>query len=289
METNKRTTVHLAFPDKHVAQKGKESFVDATLADIEDDEQIAFAGFLEMDGNHGLREWVSRWLSEDHVGAYIPPDDEAKKEIQTTILDTIAECRNVLPLDSFTVFVFPWLREFDASQEKMGRVTGFTPFGSVVHVYISPQRFKTSSLKETVAHEFNHAVFLRYHSVELLKDALVFEGLAENFQEAITQSRSPMSRSLARHEALNCLQDLAPFLNVSLAGGNQSEKELPDMYATVFLGGDLKDRPIKRWTGYSIGYHLVKDYISISSGKSWKELVEMNPRDIFEQSPFSKK
>lgn len=110
----------------------------------------------------------------------------------------------------------------------------------------------TGHFGRTLAHELHHC--LRFATVGYgfdMGSSLVSEGLADQFdREANGGDGRPWSHALAPHEWPGLLARIEPLL-VS-----------PDYdHAAWFFGRRHSLDTIPRWTGYTVGYHLVGAYL----------------------------
>ena len=106
----------------------------------------------------------------------------------------------------------------------------------------------------TLAHEVHHC--LRYDAVgygRTLGEALVSEGLADHFdREAHGGTGQPWDDALAPEQWAGVLARMEP----KLSAPDYSFAE----HAAWFFGR-RGDSPIPRWTGYTVGFHLVGAYL----------------------------
>lgn len=108
----------------------------------------------------------------------------------------------------------------------------------------------TSALKKelprTISHELHHTVRWNLMGKTLL-DRMIFEGLASRFEQEVWGGRpSAWATALKKNEIASILRRAKKEFN--------SKKY--DYYAWFFGSGDLP-----KWTGYSLGYFLVAEYI----------------------------
>ncbi len=264
--------IFFCFPNSIIKTKGV--FVDALIRDVQLDKKIGYAGYLKK---VYLHKHLLDYFNSKNINTYRPLLADNKNKIEKIIkLATQKYLKQLSPF-SLSVFIFPWLGEkYDTT---FGGVNGFAPYASTIHLFISLTKFSSQSLKETLTHEFNHAVFFYYHksSLELnLLETFVFEGLAENFREEVMGGKpSPWSTALNKKQCILTLLSLKQSLH--------SRKY--SLYRNVFFGG----KKYKRWTGYSIGYNIIKSFREAYPEKSWKEVMKMKPETIFVMSPFTKK
>ncbi len=151
---------------------------------------------------------------------------------------------------------------------------GNTPDSHTIFVYFDSNNphLKTNfqeEIKSTVAHEFHHAVRNRTFNwrEDTLLGAMVTEGLADHFDiEINTGKPKPWSLALSEDE-LSRVKDIAVQEFASRKYDHQD----------WFFGSE--SRGIPKWTGYSIGFRLVGDYL-LKTGKKASELVS-EPAESF--------
>ena len=264
--------INFCFP--RVPTMNKMAFVGTLIRDVQLDKKVGYAGYIKKTYLH---KHLSGYFDSKNINTYRPLLTDNKNKIEKIIKLAAQKCLEQLPLPSLSVFIFPWLgKKYDAA---FGGVNGFAPYANTIHLFISPTKFSLRSLKETIAHEFSHAAFFYYRksSLELtLQEAFIFEGLAEDFREEIIGGKpSPWSTALNKKQCILALFSLKQSLHSRKYG----------LYRDVFFGS----KKYKRWTGYSIGYKVIKSFRKVYSEKSWKEIMEMKPETIFTMSSFTKK
>ena len=175
------------------------------------------------------------------------------------------------------IFVFPTFSRF--VKEEMSGTTGYTPWPDTILIFINPTSLQyDKALGETVGHEFNHAVFLRDKKCVTLSDSIIFEGLAEHFREqVIGGDQAPWTKIFE----LNRTKII--FSEMKLANLLQSND--PEIRRGVFFG----NKKYIRWTGYTIGYYIIKSFLENNPSLDWKEIMARQPKDILSESSFSNK
>lgn len=145
-------------------------------------------------------------------------------------------------------------------------VGGYSPTAHLVYVNIDPSSDELmdrigSEIMSTVAHELHHCA--RWDAIgygSTLLEAVISEGLAEHFDIEINKSPAKLWSTALPAAELEALLLRA-----------QSEFENKEYdHASWFFGSD--DKRIPRWTGYSLGFHLVGKYMR-ASNRSASELV----------------
>ena len=111
---------------------------------------------------------------------------------------------------------------------------------------------------ETVCHELSHS--LRWEKVpefaETLFDSMVIEGLAVMLEEqAMNQSDYELRQFFLTEVRRTELKEISTMIAVLNDRFDNTEYD----YETIFFSGnDL----LPRWTGYKLGYYLIKRYLS---------------------------
>lgn len=250
------------------SQKEIVSFISQNIKNS----SIGYAGFkLKKD----LRKYLAGAIF-DSKGKDIPKI--SKSTLLTTkiikiIKNIINLCNTAVKNSDINIFVFPTSDAF--VKEKMSGVFGYTPYKRTFFIFINPQSRKwEKALASTIAHEFNHSLFLRYHKWETLLDSLIFEGLAENFKEQIIGEKSPWVKALSPRQSKKIFLDLK----------NQLNSKDYKLYQSVFL--ENKKYPL--WAGYSLGYHIVHSFIEKNLDLKWPQILKLSPKDILKNSDFIK-
>lgn len=264
--------IYFCYPD--IASTNADEVADNIAKKIKSNNQIGFAGFEKKES---LKKSITGKFSGGW--SYKKTFNLDKGKIEKIALQSIKKCFRKLALRSSNIFVFifPWTGE--KYNKALGGVTGFTPFKNTLHIFISPEKFSIQALKETITHEYNHALFFDFHQSEFfgtLRDTLIFEGIAEVFtKEIIKNTKLPITH------ALNDLQSKKTFNVIK----NELDSEDYSAYEKIFLGkGEYKP-----WAGYAIGYRIANAFRIANLNLSWPEIMQMRPIDIFLKSPFVKK
>lgn len=204
-----------------------------------------------------------------------PPDNKklAQKEIGYIVKKTIDRCFGVSKNKSkLIIHIFPSYNKF--INEQMSGVGGYTSDSQNILIFISPQKGWQTALKNTLAHEFAHTKAFEYQKWQTLLDSLIFEGLAENFRErAVGGNPAPWSVALNKMDAKKVFVKIKKFLN------SKNEK----LYSQVFLGYDHK---FPLWSGYAIGYQIIKSYFKFNKNKPWPEIFKLKPKEILKTAKY---
>lgn len=153
-------------------------------------------------------------------------------------------------------------------------IGGYCPNAHTIYISLDPSfpELKKSiehELKRTLAHELHHTLRWRDPGYgETLLDAMITEGLADHFDlEVYGGKLQPWSTALPEEELQKMME--------------KAEKEFDnkeyDHFAWFFGNEDLG---IPRWTGYAIGFHLVKLYLQKYPDKKPSQLYAEKTESI---------
>jgi len=258
--------INFYFP-KPALVKNKQELVDLILELMRNDGTINYAGYSN---EKILKDDLLRHIGCYNRGQYRDLSEKEKESIKNTIQITIDKCNRILPLPTKNfIFIFPW---FPSEKESVFNGSfGFAAYSCVLHLFIAPDVFTKESVADSVAHEINHTVSYHYHFDRYAKwsllDRIVNEGLAENFREDVLKTKpAPWAIALSEQKAFEVLREIYSKLN------SKDNK----IHQAVLFGNDKYER----WTGYSIGYWLVKEFRKMKPDLSWKEIIKTKPEDI---------
>lgn len=125
-------------------------------------------------------------------------------------------------------------------------------------------------LNRTLAHEIHHALRMRERGYgETLLEALVTEGLADHFDiEVNNQKPEPWSTALNEEQTSELMEKAKTEFNSKNYSHN-----------TWFFGS--KEKRIPRWTGYSLGFKIVGDYLKKNPKEKPSTLVDRQAELFF--------
>ncbi len=174
-----------------------------------------------------------------------------KDPIEQTIREMVPAINELLPINNLLIRV---IANPSMVIPEIG-VGGFNPNSSEVLLWIDSEfpgiaNSINTELGPQLSHELHHA--MRRRSVgygSTLGQAIISEGLADHFSIEVSGIDPPLwSKALSDSELSNW---------ISIASDSWTD----DNYNHgAWFVGTSKDIP--RWTGYSIGYRLVEDYLN---------------------------
>ncbi len=197
-----------------------------------------------------------------------------RSQINKVVNDVSKQCFEYLNFSKpINIVVFPTLSSF--IKRKLSGVSAYTPTSQhIFYLFVYPnsiQKINENKLKQVVGHEFNHLVFDRYHQQwNGILDNIIAEGLAQNFSFKITGRTEKQAVALTKKESL---KQWAKIKKIA------SSKNLR-VFEDLFYNGE--QYPL--WTGYSVGYWMVKDFLKIHKTMKWNEIMKLSPSIILKKS-----
>jgi len=260
IRNNGKTIAHVYLPciNYNSGSSNKAWLISCLSGEIENSDS-GYAGFNTKENLNNYLQEVVFDKADNNNHQYTFTLDEVR--IIKTITKAIKKCSDVLPGRISSIFVFPTFSQF--VREEMSGTTGYTPWSDTILIFINPASLQCDkALGETVGHEFNHAVFLRDKKCTTLLDSIIFEGLAEHFREQIIGGdRAPWTKIFELNQAK------VIFSEMKLANLLQSTD--PEIRRGVFFGNEK----YICWTGYTIGYYIVKSFLENNPSLGWEEIM----------------
>lgn len=261
--------IEFYFPNNNNA-KSKVKLVDLILDEMRAKGSIDRAGFSD---EKMLRSHTLSLIGDADIDQYKVPSKAQEQDITDRIEETALKYNSHLAIPTKNyVYVLPYLpTKEDVAMEG---VMGFTPYSCVFYIFLSTELCTKKSLANTVAHELNHTIF-NYHHYDILNDhtlldAMVMEGLAENFRENFFDNTSAAwATALTRDKAFKVLNEMDDKTLFSKDWG---------LIDGVLYGNNIYER----WTGYSVGYWLVKELLHKKPNLSWDAIMNLSTREILE-------
>lgn len=169
--------------------------------------------------------------------------------IEKCIATAIKKTREKLPIENVDIVVYDGIIDVTAGFCHSART--LNPY--TVKITLDPKfpNFEKALEKElpsTISHELYHTVRWKKIDVgETLLEAIIFEGLASRFEQEVWGGKPPAwVRALSSRELLRIMKVAKQeFYNAKYN------------YHRWFFGTGK----FPRWTGYSLGYFLVSEYI----------------------------
>ena len=250
--------------------RDKTEIVDSIISLMKTQGNIDYSGYTDTEL---LRRGLLDHIGNGSIEQYKEISEGQKSEIEKVISETVEKCNERLsvPTKNF-IFVHPYLTTKD--DNIFDGVMAVAVYSCVFHLFINLDEYSEKSIKNTVAHELNHTIYYYHHYNDFnnytLLDEILLEGLAENFREQYFDPEiTQWAGSLEKEEAFQILKDLDKNTLES-----KDQKVIKE-----FLFGNAK---YKKWSGYSTGYWLVKEFINKNKSLSWDELMKTNSKRFIE-------
>ena len=210
---------------------------------------------------------------------------------KSLVEEALAQCSKELsrPDLNSRVFLLPGDGASRVLVRQMKGVLGFSLGAQAMMLFLWPTDGWQKWLTYVVTHEYLHLVrnllfprglaggklvYMKTQEPETLLDALVAEGLADVFAMQIHRdTRPPWTDALAP----DVERSLWPRVHRRFAVSDTTE-------IRRILFGDNDRIPL--WTGYTIGYHIVKRYLESVPGTQPASLVGLPAKTIFEASGY---
>jgi hypothetical protein len=219
----------------------------------------------------------------------INPTDTLSIKIIDGIHNIIPQIQKLIPADSATI-------KLAISKENIlpvwgigaRTISGFIDQHRVetVEIYYDPNHsnFRVDLLLRTLVHELHHVCRVRMPDFQLtLLECMVNEGLADHFiVEVLNCEITPFSSALTEDQIQQNMIRVKPFSRVKFESWTQ---EFNDKYFVPWMFGRKGDDPIPHWTGYSIGWRIVENYLRAHPEARASSLVFTSPEVIVSATP----
>ncbi len=191
---------------------------------------------------------------------------EEKDKIINYLAETAKLCSKALNNEEINVFLFETNDDFIT--HKMEGSSGFCTNHNCILILVNLETFNKIAIMNTFAHELAHSLNKYYNMGYMsIGEGLVFDGVAENFRETfIDNRRSKIVSSISKKDAEKLIEDIKPILK---------SRKFNDYYEVFFGKGKY---PL--WAGYSIGYYLIKKYLSDLKDFDWNKILKKEPNEI---------
>jgi len=252
------------FLDNISEYKSKEDFITQILKDMPSKGLAKYAGCSKYE----LKKTLLWCISDISL-----PSIDINKEIISQKLKEVLDVYLLLfNLKKISLFIFPTFDDFIIN--KMNGVSGFCTRKNIILIFLNPVPNFETVLKRTMAHELAHALSPFYWKHTSLGDWLILDGIAENFQVNFIEERDAQLANLfngviSEKEILKIFNEIKNRLN---SKNNKFHKE-------VFYG--TGKYPL--WSGYAIGYYIVKEYLKKQKKVNWSKIIKTKPRVILNE------
>ncbi len=269
---------------------------------------LDYAEALDLLEN-GMRDYVRTQLAQMHsslvelgvrsvIGQLGDPEPSRLKETLSELDDSRPQevARQALEIATGTLprpdlsarmFIFPGDGESAVLVNQLGGVLGFSLGASATLLFVWPRGDWRENLSYNVVHEYAHLVrnllfprgisggrlvYMKTQQPETLLDAMVAEGISDCFAQECLNGARP--RWMDTQDEVKPRR-MWPRLHRRFGISDTTE-------IRRFLFGD-GDR-VPAWTGYTLGYMIVRRFLDNNPGTSMMRLVSMPASDMYHDS-----
>ncbi|KKS53549.1 MAG: hypothetical protein UV19_C0008G0009 [Parcubacteria group bacterium GW2011_GWA2_42_28] len=246
--------------------ESEETLIENISGSVRDNPEIGYAGFDKKEDLIGFLKWKIFKDNSKFNNIEINHD-----KVRSIIESALFRCLELVKSKKLYVFVFPTFDEF--VKEKLTGVSGYSFWKNTIIIHIFPGGYSDKEIGETLCHEFAHAVSLNYNEIRTLLDQIIADGIAEHFrEEAVGGGKSPWAASIDRDKAKNIFNEIKNCL----------DSEDWNIRNEIFYGSGR----YPNWSGYSIGYYIIEDFLSKHRELSWNDVIKIKSWDILLKSGF---
>lgn len=219
------------------------------------------------------------------MDAKLGPDEALTRDVEREVRQAVSKVQGLIAANDLTIHI----KLSDKSTErfivpKLG--VGGHPIGTdTVWIYIQPENpnFKTASVGRGLPHEIHHAIRLRTQNWHWsLLESFVMEGLADHFVVEVAGGEpGAWAHALTDEEIQRNLFRVKPLLRAKI----ESYPEFVEKYETPWLLGRSGDDPIPRYTGYTLGWRIVENYLRAHPDARASSLIQTSSEVIAGATP----
>jgi uncharacterized protein YjaZ len=111
---------------------------------------------------------------------------------------------------------------------------------------------------------------------------MVNEGLADHFMvEVLNCEQTPWSSALTEEEIQQYMVRIKPLCRIK----HEWTAEFNEKYFVPWFFGSTGTEPIPHWTGYSLGWRIVENYLKAHPEARASSLVSTSPEVIVSSTP----
>lgn len=201
-----------------------------------------------------------------------------EQDVEKIVLDVLQEIEGFLPATDTTLYIFPSTAEYQPITSLLGGAAGWTMGPGKILILLDPSSENWESLLPyLIAHEYHHSVSFaqkNFNGKMTLLDYLVFEGKADSFAHMLyPNAKAPWTSSINRE------------VEKKLWGSIENDLDSQDdelLFKVMF--GDYGAFP--HWGGYTIGYHIVQEFLKCNTDLSIEEWTMMSSKEILNKSGY---
>lgn len=215
------------------------------------------------------------------LNANINLADTVSMNIVSGIRNILPKIQSLIPLESIAIKleisccnVLPFIG--------VGGRTNMDDSGVWIEYYYDPRNpnFRLESLINGLVHELNHASRMTNSDGPLtLLEIMVREGLADHFMIELTNCEQPQwSKALSEREINQYMIKTKSILYIS-------QQTWTKEFDEWLLFGREGDDPIPRFTGYTLGWAIIENYLKAHPGVQASSLVLIPALELASSTP----
>jgi two-component sensor histidine kinase len=223
------------------------------------------------------------------IDAKLNTIDTLSREIVHRIRNILPRIQKLIPADSVTI-------DLAISSENIlpvwgvgGRTTSVSTDQhrvETVELYYDPNHsnFRVEFILRSLVHELHHVCRIRMPQFQLtLLECMVNEGLADHFMvEVLNCEQTPWGRALTEKEIQQYMIQIKPLSRIKHESWTE---EFNEKYFVPWFFGRTGAEPIPGWTGYSLGWRIVENYLKAHPEARASSLVLTPPEVIVSSTP----
>jgi len=219
------------------------------------------------------------------IDATLEPENELALEIESEVRQVMSRIQSLIPATDLTIHIVLCDTTNDGNIIPFMGIGGH-PIGTEgIQMYIQPENpnFKTENVAWGLPHEIHHAIRMRKQEWHWsLLECIVMEGLADHFLvEVVGGEAGPWTRALSEEDIHKYLEILKPQMHTT----TESWAEFETNHLTPWLFGRSGNEPIPCFTGYTLGWRIVANYIGDHPEASGSSLLYVGAEEIAESTP----
>ena len=223
-------------------------------------------------------------LAKGYIGGTIREIDDMeyklkllkKEKVEEIVEEALRKSNDLLNGVDTTVYIFPNTSEYSYLTKDLGGVVGVTAGSGKILLLVDPLNEQWKNvLSYTVAHEYHHSVWTsrKYEFEGNILANLVFEGKADSFANKVFPDLEvPWVSSIEPGK------EKAVWNSIK----NQLSSDDSELFQKLMFGGG----DFQRWSGYTIGYHIVQDFLKNNSDYSIEEWTKLSSTELLNKSGY---
>ncbi|QFT87999.1 hypothetical protein FIU87_04955 [Bacillus sp. THAF10] len=210
----------------------------------------------------------------DKLEHYIKNLDEKFSEIKNIIEKSIGDSSRLLSGSDYKIYLTPY--NPDISSLDMEGVAGFATDKGAMLLQIDPDNYTENSIKQTIAHEYHHLVYMEISDYKIRKhnlmELVMMEGKADSFTKLVYPDYEVgWIEPLSENEQGAIRNYLDKY---------QSSYDLDHYYQ---MRAGIPSSGIPKWALYRVGYQMMQEYLEKNNELATKDWSLIKAAEILEQ------